>query len=59
MARKKYKGNDGKVHTSIKLQWVRSADKIRSGDYTLPEKKSGIKRQFRYRIQPYKRTGSG
>jgi hypothetical protein len=34
-----YLGNDGKVRTSVKLQWVRSADKIRSGDYTLPEKK--------------------
>lgn len=34
-----YKGNDGKVHTSIKLQWVRSADKVRNGDYTVPEKK--------------------
>ena len=34
-----YKGNDGKIHTSIKLQWVRSADKIRSGDYAIPEKK--------------------
>jgi hypothetical protein len=34
-----YLGNDGKVRTSVKLQWVRSADKIRSGDFTVPEKK--------------------
>lgn len=34
-----YRGNDGNVYTSIKLQWVRSADKIRSGDYTVPERK--------------------
>lgn len=34
-----YKGNDGKVHTSVKLQWVRSVDKVRNGDFTVPEKK--------------------
>jgi len=34
-----YLGNDGKVRTSVKLQWVRSADKIRNGDFTIPEKK--------------------
>ncbi len=34
-----YEGRNGKIYTSIKLQWVRSADKIRNGDYTVPEKK--------------------
>jgi hypothetical protein len=34
-----YKGNDGKVHTSVKLQWIRSVDKIRSGDFKVPEVK--------------------
>lgn len=34
-----YEGRNGKIYTSIKLQWVRSADKVRNGDYTLPEKK--------------------
>lgn len=31
-----YKGNDGKMHTGVKCMQVRSIDKIRNGEYTVP-----------------------
>jgi hypothetical protein len=34
-----YLGNDGNVHASVKLQWIRSVDKVRSGEFTVPGKK--------------------
>lgn len=35
-----YVGNDGNIRASVKCVWVRSADKIRNGDFTIPEKKT-------------------
>lgn len=34
-----YEGNDGKVHTSVKCQWVRSVETVRSGKFEIPEPK--------------------
>lgn len=34
-----YEGNDGKVHTSVKCQWVRSIETVRSGKFEIPEPK--------------------
>lgn len=31
-----YRGNDGKVRTITKLQWVRSVGKVREGSFTIP-----------------------
>ena len=32
-----FKGTDGKVHTSVKATQIYSADRIRAGDFTVPE----------------------
>ena len=35
-----YVGYDGNVHMSVKCAWVRSTDKIRNGDFKIPDKKT-------------------
>lgn len=34
-----YEGNDGKTHTSVKCRFVRTVEAIKSGKFTIPEKK--------------------
>ena len=35
-----YENNNGEIKAAIKCRWVRSADKVRSGDFEIPEKKA-------------------
>lgn len=34
-----FMGRDGQVHTTVHPRWFRSADKVRAGDYKVPEKR--------------------
>ena len=37
--REQYEGNDGNLKFSTKIRWIRSVDKIKSGDFKIPEDK--------------------
>lgn len=34
-----YEGNDGKVHTSVKCRFVRTVEAVKTGKFSMPEKK--------------------
>ena len=34
-----FMGSDGQVRTTVRPRWFRSADKVRAGDYKIPEKR--------------------
>ena len=42
-----YEGNDGKVHTSVKCRFVRTVETVKSGKFSMPDKKllSGSSKQ--------------
>lgn len=35
--REEYEGQDGKIKKATKLRWIRSVEKIRNGEFTIPE----------------------